>query len=241
MGWSLALIGVVLVLFGLPLVPALLELRADRRADPIFIDAAGSALIPRTGEHLDEIGGPWPVRVKLGTEFHRVQGSYIHFGAAPASVAAVLSGQSTVKPYVAFDETPAHSKDVRLMKGEMLYGNQVVHGNLVMHAGSRIVGNVKVHGEARIGEDCLISGSLFCLRNVRAKERVHVVGPVAVNGYLRMGAHSVLGSPEYPVSVSARLIQLGDGSRAHGVVRALERGRVVQARWKQTSNAASAH
>ncbi|MDO4687079.1 MAG: hypothetical protein Q4A92_11090 [Corynebacterium sp.] len=231
----MALIGVVIVLFGVPLIPALLELRGGRKADPIFIDAAGSALIPRTGEHLDETGGPWPVRVKAGGAFHRIQGSYIHFGAAPPSLAVVLSGQTPVKPYVAFDETPTHSKDVRLTKGEMLYGNQVVHGNLVMHAGSRIVGNVKVHGEARIGEDCTISGSLFCLRNVRAKERVQLLGPVAVNGYLRLGTHSVLGSPEYPISVSARLIQLGDGSRAHGVVRALERGRVVPARWKQTS------
>lgn len=238
--WSLALIGVVLVLFGMPLIPALLELRADRKADPIFIDAAGSALMPRTGQHLDEIGGPWPVRVKVGAAFHRVQGSYIHFGAAPASVAAVLSGECE-QPYVAFDETPTHSKDVRLSKGEMLYGNQVVHGNLVMHAGSRIVGNVKVHGEARIGENCVISGSLFCLRNVRAKERVQLLGPVAVNGYLRLGTCSVLGSPTYPISVSARLIQLGDGSRAHGVVRALERGRVVQARWKQTSKSSSVH
>lgn len=228
--WSLALVAVVMVLFVVPLIPALLELRAGTKADPIFIDAAGSALIPRTGQHLDETGEPWPVVVKIGTVFHRIQGSYIHFGSAPVSVAAVLSGQLPATPYVAFDETPTHSENVRLNRGEMLYGNQVVHGNLIMHAGSRIVGNVKVHGEARIGDDCVISGSLFCLRNVRAKDRVQLLGPVAVNGYLRLGRLSVLGSLVHPISVSARLIQLGNGSRAHGVVRALERGRVVRSR-----------
>ncbi len=234
--WSLALIALVLVLFTLPVLPALMDLRANRAAEPIDIHPAGNPLIPESRHALDVPFAPWPAQVESGSLFYRIQSSYIYFGSGPVpDIADYSQGQKQqqqeVKPFVDFDETPIQHEDLHLEKGAKLHGSRVVHGNLIMHDGSCILGNVKVHGEAFLGKGCMVSGSLFCMQNVKGKERVHLMGPVAVHDHLYLGNQSVLGTPSHPVSVSARTIELGEGSVAHGIVRALVRGRVVQSKW----------
>lgn len=243
--WSLLLAVVVLALFVVPLLPALLELRANRAAEPIYINPAGNPLIPESGQKLDANFTDWPAHVEPGTLFYRIQSSYIYFGKGPVpdvSEAAQMQSQA-VTPFVNFDETPTHHDDsLRLARGEVLHGSRVVHGNLVMQEGSRILGNVKVRGEVFLGRGCVISGSLFCMQNVKGRERVHLMGPVAVHSHLQLGRQSVLGAAAHPTSVSARTIELGEGSVAHGVVRALLRGRVVQSKWPaKISRSKSAH
>ena len=241
--WSLALIALVLVLFTLPVLPALMDLRANRAAEPIYINPAGNPLIPESGQALDVPLAPWPAQVESGSLFYRIQSSYIYFGSGSVPDIADYSRrqkqqQQEVAPFVDFDETPVHHENLCLEKGETLRGSRVVHGNLIMHDGSRLLGNIKVHGEAFLGQECVVSGSLFCLRNVKSKERVRLMGPVAVHSHLYLGNQSVLGTPSHPVSVSARTIELGEGSVAHGIVRALVRGRVVQSKWTKKASRA---
>ena len=231
--WSMLLAAVVLALFMLPLLPAWLDVRANRAAEPIYINPAGNPLIPESGQKLDANFVGWPAHVEPGTLFYRIQCSYIYFGHGPVPDASEIANMQpqAVEPFVQFDETPTHHESLRLRKGEVLHGSRVVHGNLVMQDGSRILGNVKVQGEAFLGRGCLISGSLFCMQNVKGRDRVHLMGPVAVHSHLQLGRQSLLGAAAHPTSVSARTIELGEGSVAHGIVRALLRGRVMQSTW----------
>jgi cytoskeletal protein CcmA (bactofilin family) len=116
--------------------------------------------------------------------------------------------------------------DCTIEKGHRFTGSLVVTGVLSVGAEAHVEGDIKAHGGVVIGAHAVVTGAVFCERDIRIFEEANVAGPVVSAGVLQIGDGVRLGSLAAPTSVHARVILAGDGVIAHGTVWAAQAGLV---------------
>ncbi len=99
-----------------------------------------------------------------------------------------------------------------------------VRGNLIMGENSRITGNVKVHGETRIGSGSGIYGNLTCNADINFAKRTWVNGAVIALGVLTTDTQTRFGHPNKPVTVVGQKVFLSTGTTVHGTLSAINYG-----------------
>lgn len=213
--WTGLLIATVAIFLIVPLLPALWELFRNTDAQPIFIDANGSEWIPREQEK-------WAVEVADVPEnstFYRVQAQKICFGELCHS-----GSLNDIAPFSNFTEIPTHCDKLHLTSAQVVQGSYVVHGDLIMEAGSHLQGNIKVYGNAILHENCQIDGSLFSMNSIEIGQSCQIKGAVSAHETLSIGQNCWIGSLSYPSSVSARRMTVAVGTCVHGIVWATDGG-----------------
>jgi hypothetical protein len=110
------------------------------------------------------------------------------------------------------------SGDFRLDCGDVLQGHVIAAGSVWVHAGSRILGSVKSHHDGHIEKGSDIHGALISSSNLHIEGGSHIHGPVVAETELTIGAHTQIGNPDAPTSVSAPRIRIAPGCVVYGTL-----------------------
>ena len=108
-------------------------------------------------------------------------------------------------------------------------GSLIVTGLLTVGACTTIQGNLKARGGIRIGPGAHIEGAITCEKRIDLWRGVQVWGPVISERQIMVGSQAVIGLLHAPTTLSANIIIMASGSRAHGAVWAGELGMVKSA------------
>lgn len=114
--------------------------------------------------------------------------------------------------------------DCVIQSGQHFTGSLVVTGVLSIGDGARVEGDVKAHQGVVIGEHAQVSGSVISERGVRVFDGAFIGGPLLAETLLLIGSGVQMGRLHAPASVSANVMLVGDGTTAHGSVRATQIG-----------------
>ena len=102
--------------------------------------------------------------------------------------------------------------------GGRVVADIVVAGNLKVGDGAHIVGNLKTHGDLEIGIGVRIEGTVVSGHNLVLGDGCSLDGPVVAEHKAIIGADCTFGSVEHPTTLSARGLKIGRGVVAHGTV-----------------------
>ena len=106
-------------------------------------------------------------------------------------------------------------------------GDMIIHGNAHLHENCRIDGSLKVHGQLQIDAGCVITGACVGVRRIEVKAWCCIAGPLIGEGELRIGPHAVIGELAKPTSVNSRSIELRRGACVHGTAWAKQTVRAI--------------
>ena len=108
-------------------------------------------------------------------------------------------------------------------------GSLIVTGFLTVGARTTVQGNIKARGGVRIGPGAQIEGAITCEKRIDLWHGVRVWGPVVSERQIIVGSQAVVGLLHAPTTLSANIIIMTSGSKAHGAVWAGELGMVKSA------------
>ncbi|KMN81492.1 hypothetical protein VK98_13485 [Chromobacterium sp. LK11] len=188
--------------------------------------APGAQLFGRAvAEHRLDIAGP--------VRFQRIQAAAIRMGGElrrlpPARPLREVDIENlrTPHPFNAEMRRAVVDGDFRLPENSLLRGHLVVRGGLSVGPGCRIEGSVKASGPVRLARGVLVDGAVISDHSIVCREDCRLLGPVVADRFVAIGAHSALGAPDSPNTVSSRLVLLTPPLIAHGTIWARVRGKV---------------
>lgn len=232
--WALLLLGLAALIFALPLVPALRELRRATDARPLALgdpERGGDGRArPRGG------GAQGELVLEPGSAFGRLSAARIAFGpAAPRDAGAraerrmaALAAARAIRPRGAVRSAGRWlcDGDVEVPAGEVLRGDVVVRGGLTVRRGAAVAGSVKAHGDVRLDPGAAVTGAVVGARAILAAAGCTVGGPILSEQEIALGAGCVVGTPAAPASVVAPLVRVEPGAVVHGTVSARVAGRL---------------
>ncbi|MCP1288953.1 MULTISPECIES: bactofilin family protein [Chromobacterium] len=165
--------------------------------------------------------------------FQRIQAANIRLGDAPPQQAAAgplrevdIGGLPAAHPFNAEMRRAVVDGDFQLPANSLLRGHLVVRGGLRIRAGCRIEGSVKASGPVRLARGVVVTGAVVSDHSIICREHCQLLGPVVADRLVAIGAHSALGAPDAPNTVSSRRVLLTPPLRAHGTIWARVRGKV---------------
>ena len=163
------------------------------------------------------------MRLGTGVRFGRIRAAHVVVGngtpGGPPTLSPLINSTMKmprtahrVRGFIRVDgnlEVPA---------GESWLGTVVVGGTLTVRPGGRISGNVKVHGSCSLDQDAVIEGSLVSQGDVALAKGAYVRGPVVAEGAVRLDRDSMVGSSDYPASVTGRSVVCAEGAQVFGAI-----------------------
>ncbi|WP_157667661.1 hypothetical protein [Comamonas serinivorans] len=167
----------------------------------------GQVLLPHVVEVTDT------ATLSPGCRFFRLKARHIG-PMAPAVQAQRITGQTRLQSF----------GPLRLSAGHVLARDCVVHGDVVLEAGAQLIGSLKAHGRVLLENGAQVHGHLFAVDAIQLGEGAFVAGHVVSQSYLRVGAHSQLGTDTSPVTCTAPQIRLSALARVHGSLNATGMG-----------------
>lgn len=232
MMWPLLLFAATALVFALPLVPTLLELRRRTDVAPL---AVGSGMPARDGDP-GVLVSEGDVFVNAPRTFTLVRGRTVWFGPEPPESPLRRSGRAVplALPRGAAGGSRGELRDGRwLVDGDLEFpaetafrGDVIARGDVVVRRGATIAGSVKAHGELRIEPEVSIDGALVASSSVMIEGPSTVGGPVVSETEIRLGAGVVVGAPGHPASVVAPRVSVRLGVVVYGALRAGDTGTV---------------
>lgn len=115
--------------------------------------------------------------------------------------------------------------DFEVPAGELVVADLVVTGTLRVGAGARVGGAVKSTVLSG-GAGAIYDGAIVAVVRLELGAASEVAGPIVVEGTAMIGRHSRVGSRAEPTTISAVIVQMGQGTVVHGEVWARESGEV---------------
>ncbi|QOD85054.1 hypothetical protein [Chromobacterium haemolyticum] len=185
-----------------------------------------SLLFGRTvAEDTLDISGP--------VRFQRLQAATIRMGETPRHQPPAtplrevdVESLETPHPFNSEMRRAVMDGDFLLPENSLLRGHLVVRGGLSIGPGCRIEGSVKASGPVRLARGVVVDGAVVSDDSIICRENCLLLGPVVADRIVVIGAHSVLGAPDSPNTVSSRLVLLTPPLIAHGTIWARIRGKV---------------
>ncbi|WP_354687220.1 hypothetical protein [Cupriavidus necator] len=189
----------------------------------------------------------YAIRLEDGCEFASVSAAVIGFGprhtAAPPVVDGMdgMDGMDTVDgkgpqagnwTHAVLDSAGTDGRwlvthDLTFPANTLYRGDLVVHGDLWIGTGARIIGSVKASGSIWLGTRVRIDGALIAAGAISVARECAIAGPVASEREIDVGARSVIGAAARRTTVVAPLLRVHAGTVVYGAASALEEGRVV--------------
>ena len=117
--------------------------------------------------------------------------------------------------------------DLKHADGVALVADLVVQGALTLGQDAILVGNVKVHGDARLLVGAALDGALFAQGSVHCHGRNRLSGPLAAGRCVWLGADSVVGNAHAAGSVSAWEVRLEHDVTVFGRITCVETGEAL--------------
>jgi len=103
-------------------------------------------------------------------------------------------------------------------------GSLVVTGCLFVGAGTTIIGDIKARMGIVIEAGAQILGSVVSERRIQILQSAEISGPLISESIIHLNEHSIIGSLEFPTTVTAKNIVAEAGAIVHGTVWARELG-----------------
>lgn len=117
--------------------------------------------------------------------------------------------------------------DLVIPAGTQVDGDLVVAGALTIEPGASVQGSVKAHGAVTLGAGAVVTGSLVSRTDIAIGTGAWLRGPVIAEDTLSLGGGSTIGSVTTPTTVSARRVEVADGSIICGHLVTAEGGRTA--------------
>lgn len=164
--------------------------------------------------------------------FERIQAPIIRFGMGTPAVELPREKVNLITASLSnLDEAVHQSASLTLIRGDCSLpaghsyrGSLVVTGRLYIGEDTEIVGDIKARGGLVVGARARVRGAVTSERQIQILENATIQGPVISETVILVGAHSRLGTPQLPTTVSAEHIIAEAGAVAHGTVWARDLG-----------------
>ena len=165
-------------------------------------------------------------------QFEHLLAPTILFGRQPAS------DQRASRPdTVARFEAPARSggqpgngRHLQVPPGHTVKGDLLVSGRLVIGDDCHIIGDLRADKTIVVGRNVVIEGAIYADGPISIGAGCTIAGPVYSQTEVQLGCRCEIGAPGHPSTLAADTLLIGEGCVAHGSVRAMRRGEVLDER-----------
>ena len=197
-----------------------------------WIHASGVVSCDGTSRFMGSVTAGRSIKLENGTRFERLEAPEIRTGSERIA---------TPKPSPDFSDHIAEfgtlirkagkmwilSGDVFIPENHRVTSNLLILGQLHVGKGSVIAGDVKAHESIILAEGAGIEGNLFSREDILLTGSNLITGVLLSEASLRIGAGSVIGHPDQPVTVSAPQVTLSHHTKISGCVLAQHAGSVI--------------
>jgi len=185
---------------------------------------------------LGPVSALYSIRLEDECEFTSVSAAVIGFGprhlAAPPDMDATAPAggdwaYAVMAPDEAADGRWLVTRDLTFPANTLYRGDLVVHGDLWLGTGARIIGSVKASGSIWLGARVRIDGALIAAGTISVARECIIAGPVAAEREIDVGARCTIGAADKRTTLVAPVLHVCAGTVVHGAACAPEEGRVV--------------
>lgn len=204
------------------------ELQRWAHARSIHVEAQGRLLGPASALY--------GIRLEDECEFTSVSAAVIWFGPRHAGApfdmdAAAPPGgdwaHAVIAPPEARDGRWLVTHDLTFPASTLYRGDLVVHGDLWIGTGARIIGSVKASGGIWLGTRVRIDGALIAAGAISVARECVIAGPVAAEREIDVGARCTIGTADKCTTLVAPVLRVCAGTVVYGAACAPEGGRVL--------------
>lgn len=185
---------------------------------------------------LGPLSALYSIRLEDDCEFTSVSAAVIGFGArhlaAPPDMDATAPPGGDWAHAVLNPPEASHGRwlvthDLTFPASTLYRGDLVVHGDLWIGSGARIIGSIKASGCIWLGSRVRIDGALIAGGAISVARECVIAGPVASEREIDVGARSTIGAANKRTTVVAPVLHVRVGTVVYGTACAPEDGRVV--------------
>lgn len=178
--------------------------------------------------------------MKPSCMFTRVNAPIIRFGYEkhenmPGDGVA-LSDMSSARIFSDVENAHMDERGCWLVKGDFaippngsIKSNMIVHGDLRIGEGTVLTGSIKTHGNLLLDSRVKIMGALVSENNVTIGEQCLIKGPIVSEKTVHIEPGAVIGTINFPTTVTAESIRAKSGVFAHGTLWARSTVKVANA------------
>ena len=163
-----------------------------------------------------------------GARFLRARAPTIA-AAADASTASPVSTPRQTEARQRFNGGPGVHRDeacgrwrvpgtLSLPPGTEVNGDLIVRGDADLGANCVVHGSLKVHGRLALGPGCVIDGACVVTGTVRVGANVLMAGPLIGEAQVHIGPAAIIGRPDAQTSVNGQLVALAPAATVHGSI-----------------------
>lgn len=105
-----------------------------------------------------------------------------------------------------------------LPPGTEVNGDLIVHGDARLGANCVVHGSLKVHGRLALGPDCVIDGACVVTGEVQVGANVLMAGPLIGEAQVNIGPAAIIGRPDAETSVNGERVTLAPAATVHGSI-----------------------
>ena len=167
--------------------------------------------------------------IKPSCVFTRINAPMIRFGSEEKDGVGegepVFDEMTDKRIFADVDHAQMDESGCWLVKGDFaippngsIKSNMVVHGDLKIGKGAVLTGSVKTHGDLLLDSHVKIMGALVSENDVTIGERCLIKGPVVSEKTVHIESGAVIGTINYPTTVTAEYIRAKSGVFAHGTL-----------------------
>ncbi|MEM5431344.1 hypothetical protein [Cupriavidus oxalaticus] len=185
---------------------------------------------------LGPLSALYAIRLEDDCDFTSLSAAVIGFGArhlaAPPDMDATAPpggdwAHEVLNPPEASNGRWLVTHDLTFPASTLYRGDLVVHGDLWIGSGARIIGSVKASGRIFSGSRVRIDGALVAGGTISVGRECAIAGPVAAEREIDVGARSVIGAATRRTTVVAPVLHVRAGTVVYGMACAAEEGKVV--------------
>lgn len=166
--------------------------------------------------------------------FARASGRHVRFGAGAHEAADCPALRPPLLRGPLGDAGPGLRRPLegglRLAEGEVVPGDLVVRGDVILERRARITGSLQAHGSVILGAGSAVDGALSCRDALAVGARCALGGPISSERLIDLGPGAVVGRDEQPTTVTAPFVRVWGGVVVHGTVKALLEGEALPAK-----------
>jgi predicted acyltransferase (DUF342 family) len=162
------------------------------------------------------------IRFAHNTQFVRGGAPIMIFG---DSVSGAVVAHSIPGPHVT--QRFVLDGDATITEDIARNGNFVIRGSGRMNSRCSITGSIKAHDFLRIGNDVNVAGSVVANKGIVMGERCAALGPLISEQDIIIGPDCLIGSPEFPTTITCRKLVIAQGVVIHGVITTQDSAHVV--------------
>jgi cytoskeletal protein CcmA (bactofilin family) len=110
--------------------------------------------------------------------------------------------------------------------GEVVSGDLIVKGNLVLEDGAEVNGSIKCHGNLVLRSGARVRGNLVARGTIDCEGKNWIGGSILGQKSVSLGPDTYVGSENQRITISANTLKISGRFRAHGTIKAWARASV---------------